>query len=324
MKTPMTALLTLLPRLAIAVAWAVLPLAHAQDWPTRPVRLVASFPPGTPGDVIARMIQPALQAAWNQPVVVDNKAGAGGNLAAGEVAQAKDDHTLLVGPDTVLTINPHLYKKLGFNPRTALKPVTYFASFNQVLVCHPAAEVTSLQKFAQLDASRMYASGGAGTPSHMAMEMLLPAIGAKLTHVPYKGPGPAALDVMARNVDCGFIVASVVLPHIQSGRLRAIAVSGKERSVALPAVPTVAESGHAGFDATFFETLMAPAGLPERVVEKILRDVRAALQAPPIKARLAEMDLRVEANSTQQAQQRSREDFDRWGTIAQRTGLQLD
>ena len=320
----MNKLLTLLPHLAMAAALAVTPLAHAQEWPTKPVRIVASFPPGTPGDVIARMIQPALQAAWNQPVLVENKPGAGGNLAAAEVAQARDDHTLLVGPDTVLTINPHVYKKLGFNPRVSLKPITYFASFNQVLVCHPAAEVVSLEKFAKLDASHMYASGGAGTPSHMAMEMLLPVLGAKLTHVPYRGPGPAALDVIARNVDCGFIVASVVLPHIQSGRLRAIAVSGTMRSVALPAVPTVAESGHAGFDATFFETLMAPTSLPERVMEKIQRDVRAALQVPATKARLAEMDLRVEGNSPQEAQRRSQADFNRWGEIAQRTGLQLD
>lgn len=321
----MNAISALLLRLAAsALAWALIAQAHAQEWPTKPVRLVASFPPGTPGDVIARLIQPALQAAWNQPVIVDNKAGAGGNLAAGEVAQAKDDHTLLVGPDTVLTINPHLYKKLGFNPRTALKPITYFASFNQVLVCHPATEVASLEKFAQLNPSRTYASGGAGTPSHMTMEMLLSTLGTKLTHVPYKGPGPAALDVIARNVDCGFIVASVVLPHIQSGRLRAIAVSGTERSVALPTGPTVAESGHAGFDATFFETLMAPVSLPDRVAEKIQRDVRAALQTPATKARLAEMDLRVEGNSPQEAQRRGQEDFTKWGTIAQRTGLQLD
>ena len=316
---------TPLLRLAVlAIALAMAPSAFAQAWPTKPVRLVAAFPPGTPGDVIARLIQPALQAAWNQPVVVENKTGAGGNLAAGEVAQAKDGHTLLVGPDTILTINPHLYKKLGFDPRALLKPVTYFASFNQLLVCNPAAEVSSLAKFIQLPSTRLYASGGAGTPSHMAMEMLLATTGTRLTHVPYKGPGPAAQDVMGGHVDCGFIVSSVVLPHVQSGRLRAIAVSGKERSGLLPGVPTVAESGHPGFDATFFETLAAPSSLPAATVEKIQRDVRAALQAPAVKARLAEMDLRVEGYSTPEAQRRSQEDFAKWGTVAQRTQLQLD
>lgn len=290
----------------------------------KPVRIVVSFPPGTPGDLIARLIQPTLQANWNQPVVVDNKPGAGGNIAAGEVAQAKDGHTLLVGPDTVLTINPHLYKRLSFDLRGSLKPVTYFASFSQVLVCSPGAGITSLDKFAQLPAGRTYASGGAGTPSHMAMEMLQSTLGTKLTHVPYKGPGPAALDVMAGNVDCGFIVGSIVLPHIQAGKVRAIAVSGKERSSLLPTAPTVAESGHPGFDATFFETLMAPIGLPAAVTDKIHRDVRAALLVPAMKARLAEMDLRVEANTPQDAQRRSQEDFAKWGAVAQRTGLQLD
>ena len=309
---------------AIFALNAAAPAAFAQTWPTKPVRIVVSFPPGTPGDVIARLIQPTLQSAWGQAVVVDNKPGAGGNLAAGEVAQAKDGHTLLVGPDTVLTINPHLYKKLGFDPRTALQPVSYFASFNQTLVCNPGAGIASLDAFSRLPAGRLYASGGAGSPSHMAMELLLSTLGTRLTHVPYKGPGPAAQDVMAGHVDCSFVVSSVVLPHVQSGRLRAIAVSSKERSVVLTDVPTVAESGHPGFDATFFETLMAPAALPAAVVDKIQRDVRAALVAPAMKARLAEMDLRVEASTPAQALQRSQEDFAKWGAVAQKTGLQLD
>jgi len=317
-----TALLLRLP--AIAMALAIVPPAYAQAWPTKPVRLVAAFPPGTPGDVIARLIQPALQATWGQPVVVENKPGAGGNLAAGEVAQAKDGHTLLVGPDTILTINPHLYKRLSFDLRASLKPVTYFASFNQMLVCNPATGVTSFETFSRLPPSRPYASGGTGTPSHMTMEMLLATTGSKLTHVPYKGPGPAAQDVLAGHVDCGFIVSSVVLPHVQGGRLQAIAVSGKERSVLLPRIPTVAESGHPGFDATFFETLLAPSSLPAATVEKIQHDVRAALDAPAIKARLAEMDLRVEGNTAQEAQRRSQDDFAKWGTVAQRAKLQLD
>lgn len=309
---------------ALAISLAIAPLAFAQAWPTKPVRMVAAFPPGTPGDVIARLIQPVLQTAWGQPVIVENKPGAGGNIAASEVAQARDEHTLLVGPDTILTINPHLYKRLSFNLRTSLKPVTYFASFNQTLVCNPATGITSLDKFTQLPSTRLYASGGPGTPSHMTMEMLLATTGTKLTHVPYKGPGPAALDVMGGHVDCGFIVSSVVQPHIQAGRLRAIAVSGTARSGLLPDIPTVAESGHPGFDATFFETLMAPSGLPAATVEKIQRDVRTALQTPANKARLAEMDLRVEGNSPQEAQRRSQDDFAKWGAVAQRTQLQLD
>ena len=309
---------------AMALALAIATTAQAQTWPTKPVRIVAAFPPGTPGDVIARLIQPVLQAVWKQAVIVDNKPGAAGNIAAADVAQAKDDHTLLVGPDTVFTINPHLYKKLGFDPRQALKPLTYLASFNQLLVCHPATGVTTLSKFIQLPATSTYASGGAGSPSHMTMEMLLNATHAKQVHVPYKGPGPAAQDVLAGHIGCGFIVSSVVLAHVQSNRLTAIAVSGQERSVQLPAVPTVAESGYAGFDATFFETLMAPAGLPAALAEKIQRDVRAALTTPAMQARLAEMDLRVVAGTPQESEKRSREDFEKWASIARKTQLQLD
>lgn len=309
--------------MALTAAVAASP-ARAQDWPSKAVRIVAAFPPGTPGDVIARLLQPTLQSAWGQPVVVDNKPGAGGNIAAAEVASSRDGHTLLVGPDTVLTINPHLYKRMSFNLRTSLKPVTYLASFNQVLVCHPGVGTATIEKFRQLPSSRSYASGGPGSPSHMAMEMLLTTVGTRLTHVPYKGPGPAALDVMAGTVDCGFIVGSVVLPHIQAGKLQAIAVSGQQRSAVLTQTPTVAESGHPGFDATFFETLMAPAGMPPAVVEKVQRDVRSALNTAAMRDRLADMDLRVEATSSQEAQRRSQEDFAKWGGVAQRTGLQLD
>lgn len=309
---------------AVLALGTAVPAALAQTWPTKPVRIVVSFPPGTPGDVIARLIQPTLQSAWGQPVVIDNKPGAGGNLAAADVAQARDSHTLLVGPDTVLTINPHLYKKLSFDLRATLQPVTYFASFNQTLVCNPGTGITSLNAFSRQSTDRHYASGGPGSPSHMAMEMLLSTLGTRLTHVPYKGPGPAAQDVIAGHVDCSFVVSSVVLPHVQSGRLRAIAVSSTARSVVLTDVPTVAESGHPGFDATFFETLMAPASLPTAVVDKIQRDVRAALVVAAMKARLAELDLRVEANTPAQARRRSQEDFAKWGAVALKTGLQLD
>lgn len=309
---------------AAVLSFAMVPSANAQAWPSKPVRLVAAFPPGTPGEVIARLIQPSLQKMWGQTVVVENRPGAGGNLAAAEVARAQDGHTLLVGPDTILTINPHVYKKLTFSPRDALVPVTYFASFNQMLVCNPGSKVRSLEDFVRQPSSKMYASGGTGSPSHMAMVMLLSTTGTELVHVPYKGPGLAAQDVMAGHVDCGFIVSSVVLQHVQSARLQAVAVSGKERSVLMPAVPTVAEKGHAGFDATFFETLMAPAGTSASVLEKIQRDIKVVLSTPEMKERLAEMDLRVEASSQQEAQRRSAEDYRKWGTVAQQAKVQLD
>jgi len=307
----------LLTTLGLSASWA-------QTWPTKPVRLVAAFPPGTPGDVIARLIQPQLQAAWKQPVVVENKPGAGGNLGAAEVARATDLHTLLVGPDTILTINPHVYQKLGFRPREELKPITYFASFNQMLACHPGAKVGSLSEFLKQGPATDYASGGPGSPSHMAMEMLLATGHAKRTHIPYRGPGLAAQDVLAGQVTCGFIVSPIIAPHVKAGKLTALAVSGQQRSLVLPAVPTVAESGYPGFDATFFETLIGPANLPPAVVDRIQKDVRSALTEAAVKAQLLDMDLRVVANTPLEAAARSAADYAKWDEVARAIKLQLD
>lgn len=314
----------LLACLALAFANKGIALAQTPAWPTKPVRVVVSFPPGAPGDVIARLIQPALQQAWGQTVFIDNKPGAGGNIGAAEVARATDEHTLLVGPDTMLTINPHLYRKLSFKPREDLQPVTYLASFNQMLACHPSAKVTTMAAFMRLDSATTYASGGAGSPSHMAMEMLLATGNKKMTHIPYRGPGPAAQDILAGQVACGFIAAPIIVPHVKAGKLTPLAVSGKNRSLALPAIPTVAESGYPDFDATFFETMLAPSALPAAVVNKIQRDVMTALNNPAIKAQLLEMDLRVVANTPAEAVKRSALDDAKWERVARSINLQLD
>ena len=328
-STPILPRRHLLIGMALAVlSCAVAPAGVAQTptpaWPTKPVRLIAAFPPGTPGDVIARLLQPGLQQKWGQTVVVENKPGAGGNLAAAEVARATDGHTFLVGPDTILTINPHVYKKLPFSLQEGLKPVTYFASFNQMLACNNDSGVKTLADFRKQPASKMYASGGAGTPSHMTMALLLDTAKTELVHVPYKGPGPAAQDVMAGHVNCGFIVSSLLIQHVQSGRLQAVAVSSAQRSVLLPNVPTIAELGYAGFDATFYETLMAPSSADAAVVGKVQQDVASLLSAPELKGRLSEMDLRVVANTPKEAEQRRGVDFAKWGTVAARAKLQLD
>lgn len=308
----------------LTLAFATTGIALAQAWPTKPVRIIVSFPPGAPGDVIARLIQPDLQAAWGQTVFIENKPGAGGNIGAAEVARATDGHTLLVGPDTMVTINPHLYRKLAFKPREDLQPVSYLASFNQMLACHPTAKVGTMAAFMKQDATTSYASGGAGSPSHMAMEMLLAAGNTKMTHVPYRGPGPAAQDILAGQIACGFIAAPIIVPHVKAGKLTPIAVSGLSRSLALPAIATVAESRYPEFDATFFETMLAPSSLPAAVVKKIQLDVMAALNKPAIKAQLLEMDLRVVASTPAEAANRSALDYAKWARVARSINLQLD
>ncbi len=302
------------------------PSAMAQSWPTKPIRIVVAFPPGAPGDIIARLIQPDLQTALGQPILVDNKPGAGGNIGAQEVSGATDGHTLHVGPDTMLTINPHLYKKLSFKPTEDLIPVTLLASFNQMLVCHPATGIRNVADLvAKTKASTMnYASGGSGVPGHMAMEMFLAATGTQMDHIPYKGPAPAAQDVLGGQVPCGFLAAPVVGPHVKDNRLTALGVSGSNRSPGSSNVPTMAETGVAGFDATFFEILAAPKGTSPNVLERLQKSVAAALNQNETRNKLLAVDLDPVANTSAQAQQRIRSDAQKWGKVAEKINLQLD
>jgi tripartite-type tricarboxylate transporter receptor subunit TctC len=301
-------------------------MSHAQAWPSKPLRLVVSFPPGAPGDMIARQIQPLLQQSLGQTVVVENKPGAGGNLGAQEVARATDGHTFLIGPDTMVTINPHVYKKLSFSPTEDLQAVTLLAGFNQMLVCHPSTGAKTVQDLlaANRKAKMNYASGGPGVPGHMAMEMLLNATSSDMVHVPYRGPAPAAQDVLAGAVPCGFLATPVVGPFVKEGRLNGLAVSGSRRSAANPQVPTVAESGVPGFDASFFETLMAPKGTPAAVTERLQQEVARALADPKTQAALKAADLEPLGIPSAEAANRLKADHEKWRAINAKVQLQLD
>lgn len=298
----------------------------AQAWPDKPVRIVISFPPGAPGDIVARAIQPALQQELGQPVVVDNRPGAGGNIGAQEVARATDQHTFLVGPDTMLTINPHLYRKMAFDPLQDLVPVTLLVGFNQMLVCNPAAHVKTLADLVQKakSGSMNYASGGPGVPGHMAMEMLLASEHMKMTHVPYKGPAPAMQDVIAGQVPCGFLAAPAVGPHVKAGRLVAIGVSGLQRSPGSPAVPTLAELGVKDFDASFYEIMAAPKNTPPAIVQRMHDAVVKALNLPAIRSRLLADDLEPVGDPSADARLKLEAANRRWGAVARRIGLVLD
>ncbi len=300
--------------------------ALAQSWPEKPVRLLVSFPAGAPGDIVARMIQPELQKELGQPVVVENRPGAGGNIGAAEVVRSTDQHTFLVGPDTMATINPHLYRKMGFNPLEDLKPVTHLVAFNQMLVCHPSTHLRSLSdlltraKTQTLD----YASGGPGVPGHMAMEMLLASTSVKMNHIPYKGPAPAMQDVLAGQVPCGFLAAPAVGPQVKGGKLIALGVSGIRRSPGSPDVPTIAQLGVADFDASFFEILAAPKSASPAVIERLNKAVAKILQQQDVRAKLLAADMEPAGNTSLESTQRLRADNMKWGRVAQKIALQLD
>ncbi|MBD9408396.1 tripartite tricarboxylate transporter substrate binding protein [Acidovorax sp. ACV02] len=316
--------------IALALAGGLPPAAIAQDgakaWPQQPVRFIVPTPPGAPVNIIVRLLQPKLQAACGQPVVMENKPGAGGNIGAHEVAQATDGHTILAAPDTVVTVNPHLYKKMGFDPGKDLVPVTYLASFNQMLVCNPRTGFGNLA--ALLRSTRKqpvtYASSGQGGPSHLAMELLLASTNSKIVHEPYRGPSLTAQDLVSGQVQCGFIASTVVLPFVKDGRQKGLAVSSGARSPQAPAIPTVAEDDVVGFDATFVETLQAPASLPKGVVDKVRGDVTKLLLTPEMKDRLLEQDLITVANTPAEASRRAAADQTKWGRIAKTMNLTLD
>ena len=232
--------------------------AHAQGaaaaaWPERPIRVVLPFPPGGPSDMVLRLAAEKMQVVLKQPIVIDNKAGAGGNLGSAEVARAAPDgYTWLFAPDSIVTVNPHVYKKMPFKVDD-LVPVTIGSQFNQTLVCNPALGVKTVgELIAKAKAAPLsYASGGAGVPGHLSMELLQSMAGFQMTHIPYKGPAPATQDVLANQVPCGLLAGPTVLPHVRAGKLVALGVSGSRRSPTLPDVPTLAEAGVAGYKADF-------------------------------------------------------------------------
>jgi len=304
----------------------VLAPAAAQTWPDKPIRVVLPYPPGGPSDIVMRLAAEKMQAALKQPIVIENKPGAGGNLGTAEVARAAPDgHTWLWITDTVMTVNPHVYKSLGFRP-DALMSVTVGTAFNQTLVCNPAVGVKTLAELvAKAKSSKLsYASGGAGVPGHLSMELLQSMAGFDMTHVPYKGPAPAMQDVIGGQVACGFLAGPTVLPQVRAGKLVALAVSGSRRSPALPEVPTVAEAGYPAYVADFTLVLMAPRGTPEPIVARMRQVMAEALKAPDVTEKLRAGDQIVVANTPAEAAAMLAADNRKWGEVVRRIQLGLD
>lgn len=312
-----------------AALLAALPLQSAQaqsTWPDHPIRVVLPFPPGGPSDIVMRLAAEKMQVALKQPVVIDNKPGAGGNLGAAEVARAAPDgHTWLFGTDTLVTVNPHVYKRMTFKVDD-LQPVTIATAFSQTLVCNPALGVKTLAELvAKAKAGKLsYASGGAGVPGHLSMELLQHTAGFEMAHVPYKGPAPAAQDVLGNQVPCGLLAGPTVLPHIRAGKLVALGVSGSQRSPTLPDVPTLAEAGAAGYQADFTLAVWAPKGVPEPIVVRFRQALVDALKSPDVVDKLKAGDQVVVGNTPVQAAAQLAADSKKWGEVARRIQLGLD
>ena len=269
------------------------PLAQAQSpYPSKPIRLIVPFTPGGSTDILARSIGQELTKAWGQSVIVDNVPGAGGSIGADKAAKAPaDGYTLLMGHIGTLAVNPNLYPKLPYNPVKDFAPVAWVARVPNILVVHPAVPVKSVQDlvaYAQSKPGQLsYGSGGNGSAANLATEYFKMQTGTSIVHIPYRGTAPAVTDLIGGQIQLLFTGAPAVLGHIKSGQLHALAVSSPKRLDAMPELPTVAESGYKNFEADQWYGVVAPAGTPKDIVQKLNLQINAALNTLELKKRLS-------------------------------------
>jgi tripartite-type tricarboxylate transporter receptor subunit TctC len=306
------------------------PAAFAQGYPAKPVRIIVPFGPGGAADSLPRLVGQKLSEMWGQPVLVENRAGAAGNLGMEQAARsAPDGYTLVSAPVGNIAINPHLYPKLSFDVFKDFTPITLVASVQNVIVVHPSVPAQTLPQF--IDYARAnprkidFASGGNGTQAHMGGELLKAMSGIDMVHIAYKGVGDAVKDLVGGQTNMMVAQIPSVLSFIQAGRLRALAVASPRRVAALPDVPTAAEAAQLpGFEAVSWYALMGPAGMPREVAAKIQADVAKAVQSADVREKLRGLGAEPHGSTTAELVSAMRADFDRYGAIVKRIGLKLE
>jgi tripartite-type tricarboxylate transporter receptor subunit TctC len=319
-------------QLLLAVAFATLASvgnSQAQGYPTRPVTLVLGFAPGGPRDVMARIFGKKLEQVLGQPVVIENRSGAGGNIAAELVARATPDgHTLLLGNSGILAANASLYKKINFDPVKDFAPITLVGAQANVLVVHPSLPARTLAEliaYAKANPGKMnFASGGHGSSPHLAAELLKAKADINIAHVAYRGTGPALQDLVGGHVQMSFSSVSPVIGYIQNGALRALAVSTLERTALLPDVPTIAELGFPGFEAAAWHGLVVPAATPKDVIATLHRGMMATLNDPDTRQALTNIGVDVVGNTPEQLAAYIRSEIPKWAEIINASGTKLD
>jgi tripartite-type tricarboxylate transporter receptor subunit TctC len=303
--------------------------AIAQAYPVKPIRLIVPLAPGGPSDILARTMAQKMGESMKQSIVVDNRTGAGGTIGTDIASKAPaDGYNLLLIAVATYTINANLYKKLPFDPRKDLVPVSVLAAAPYVLTVHPSLPVKSMKELIAIAKTRSkdlnYASGGTGTGPQLAFELVMQQTGMKITHIPYKGTGPALNDMISGQVQVALFNMIAAMPVVQSGRLRAIAVSGAKRYVKLPDLPTFAELGIKGFEVPTGHMIMAPAATPRDIIAKLHQEAVKAVQSPDVKARLEAEGADIVGNTPEQAAAIIRTELEKWATVIAKAGITLN
>ena len=315
---------------AAALLVAGIGAASAQNYPSRPVRIVVPFPPGGPLDFTARMLADRLAGKLKQAFVVENRAGASGNIGTDAVAKAEPDgYTLLFVLDNPLTVHPALYPKLAFDPVRDFEPISVAASFSMTLVVHPSVPATSPAEFIayarKLEQPLLYGSGGGrGDPGHLTMEFFRARAGFAGVHVPYKGNAEVVMGLAGGQIQSGFLATSNVLPLAREGKLKALAVSTPERAPYAPELPTIAESGFPGFTVGFYQVMLAPKGVPGPVRALLEDEVRQALQSPDLQAKLRAQALGPIGSTGAEAAALLKSASERWRGVIKTSNIRLD
>lgn len=301
----------------------------AADYPAKPITLVLAFPPGGPADVLGRIVGKKVGELLGQTFVIDNRPGAGGNIAAEFVAKAAaDGYTLLLGGQNNLAANTSLYKKLNYDPNRDFAPITFIGTQANILVVNPsvpARSVSELIALAKANPGKLnFASGGYGVASHLSGELFKARAGINIVHVAYKGTGPATQDLAAGHVQMSFPASTSVIGHIRSGAVRALAVTTARRTAILPNIPTVAESGLPGFDLATWHGIVAPAGTPKEILATLDRTIVAALHDPAVREALMKIGEDVVAGSQDEFAAFIKSEITKWSAIVKASGAQLD
>lgn len=299
--------------------------AQAQDYPNRPIRLVVPFSPGGSTDGISRHLAQKLGVALGQPVVVENRAGAGGTLGTDLVAKSKPDGYTLLFVATSTAINQALFTNLPYDTMRDLDPVIHLVNLSGVLVVHPDVPAKTVKELSQLARSKPgtlnYASAGNGTTLHLAAEMFNALAKTDITHVPYKGSGPALTDLIGGRVQMMFANMPGTMQHVHAGRIRVVAVTDEKRSSVVPDVPTIAESGVPGYRATGWFGIMAPAGTPREIVERLNAEFNKALRTPELTEFMRNEGAELAGGSPQDFRAHLRSEVDRWGAVIKSAGI---